>query len=69
MNKAQTKHLARIKAKLIAELEIKYRKGAKEHGDNLLGLRSRELFEEIKQEAIDLYCYAETGLERCIKED
>lgn len=64
LNFSQRRHLLRIKAKFQDEVDWKYKKGAREHDNTLLSMSVIELLTEMKQEAVDLYVYAETAIER-----
>lgn len=58
MTKKQEQHLARIKKSFLKEVNLKYRKGQKEHGGNLID--NPNLIDEVMNEAIDLYVYLHT---------
>jgi len=60
MTKEQEAHLAAIKARFCAEVDLKYRKGQREHGGDLFRLNISSLLREMKQEILDLYVYADS---------
>lgn len=53
MKQAQEQHLARLKTTIAANVEAKYRKGAKEHDNNLLDLSELDICDEAIQECTD----------------
>lgn len=61
MTQNQEKHLSDIKASFADEVDVKYRRGQKEHGGNLW---DRDVVPDIIDEAIDLYTYAHAQRER-----
>ena len=67
MNKEQKNHIERIRSKFMKLAWEKYQKGAKEHGSNLLTMDEKRLLKEMRDEAIDLFIYAETALEKLEK--
>jgi hypothetical protein len=60
MTPEQEAHLARVKARFLAEVDAKYRAGVREHGGNLWERTKMDLIRELKAEAVDLYVYAQT---------
>ncbi len=58
MNEAQEAHLANIHNNLFQDLDIKYRKGQREHGGNLW---DRDVLKDIVDESLDLITYAYTA--------
>lgn len=64
MKKKQKRHLNQIKQSFIDEVDIKYRKGQKEHGGDLLKKDAKFLLENAIQEAIDQYVYLVTLREK-----
>ena len=55
MTKKQEEHLARIKAQFLKEVDVKYRKGQKEHRGNLW--LKKGVIRMAKEEAVDQYVY------------
>ena len=53
MSAKQEAHLKRVDARFRKLLDVKYRKGAAEHGDNLLGMSILELLDEAIDENVD----------------
>lgn len=60
MTEPQETHLAEIKAHFLREVDAKYRAGQREHGGDLFRKNISALIREIKQEAVDLYVYADS---------
>lgn len=57
MTRDQEAHLDRIKAYFDARIDRKYRKGARNHGGDLLKMTALELNEESIKENIDQFTY------------
>jgi len=50
-------HLRQLKKRLVYELDKKYRKGDKEHKDNLLRIDKKVLIKELRAELLDALVY------------
>ena len=61
MTPAQESHLRDIKSSFEASVDAKYRKGQAEHGGNLW---DRNTLSDIKDEAVDLFTYICTAIEK-----
>lgn len=60
MTPNQEKHLQTIKDQFTRDVELKYRKGAKEHGNDLMDSDPLKLVDMAIEEAIDQYVYLST---------
>ncbi len=57
MNPAQEAHLARLKAEFVTLVDVKYRAGAAEHGNELLALPELKILDLAIEEAVDQVVY------------
>lgn len=57
MTNDQERHLADIQKEFIRMVEIKYRRGAEEHGGDLQDMTEGGLLDSAIEEAIDLFVY------------
>jgi hypothetical protein len=64
MDQSQESHLQSIKDNFAALVDAKYRKGAAEHGSDLLQLSAEDLIDEAISEAIDQMVYLITLKEK-----
>lgn len=64
----QEQHLQRIKDRFEADVDAKYRSGAREHGGTLLEHDALWLLEEGMKEAVDQYVYLATLREKLLDE-
>ena len=67
MRAEQEAHLAFLKEVLVAKLDAKYRKGAKEHKGDLQNLTPVQLNQELNDELIDAFVYCLTLLDKIIE--
>jgi hypothetical protein len=58
VNQSQEAHLQRVKEAFASDVDAKYRRGAQEHGDDLLDHTPMDLADMLIEEAIDMYVYA-----------
>jgi hypothetical protein len=58
VTESQEDHLARIKAQFLVDVDAKYRRGAREHGNDLLEHSPVAILEMLIEEALDQYVYA-----------
>lgn len=68
MTSEQEHHLQQIKTAFKSAVDVKYRKGQKEHGGNLFDLTSLNLIDAALDECIDQYTYLFTLRDK-IKEE
>lgn len=64
MTLAQELHLRRVKDDFLAKVDAKYRRGAQEHGGEMLDYTLRQLLEFALEEAIDQVTYLQTAIEK-----
>jgi len=62
MNRARENHLQEIKQRFLDRVDLKYRKGAKEHKESLT--TKTDLLEEALDEVVDLFVYILTEIDR-----
>jgi hypothetical protein len=60
MTPDQEAHLKKIKEQFALQVDLKYRSGQKEHGDNLYEMASMKVLNEAINEAVDLFVYLTT---------
>ncbi len=66
MTQSQEAHLQRIKTAFAKDVDAKYRRGAAEHGDDLMDADPVKLVDMLIEEAIDQYVYAVTLREKLL---
>ena len=64
MTREQQIHLDHIKRTIIRRVDAKYKRGAKEHGGNLLNMNGLRILDEAIDEATDLMIYLLTERQR-----
>lgn len=64
MTPDQEAHLNEIVFSFQIAATAKYKRGAQEHKGDLLGKTPLELLVEMRDEAIDLYIYAQTAIQK-----
>ena len=62
MTPEREQHLHDLKNRFLERVDVKYRKGAEEHNESLL--KKTDLLEEALDEAIDLFVYIASELQR-----
>ena len=68
MTNKQENHLLRIKHSFLDAVELKYRKGALEHGGDLQDMDSLALVRNAMEECVDQWTYLKTLEEKLVAE-